>query len=347
MSSASLPNLTAIFNNVLWCFSYIILPICFILGNIGNCFNLLIFCRPSSRSNSCLLYFLSASIVNIFILNFGLVLRILRGIWNIDPAVTFIWFCRCRTYLSSTFFLIYRCSILLACVDRMCASSKSAWMRMKSRPKVAYRLITMNWIICAASFIPTLVFPVIAYGQCIAPPNTTYATYLTISTLLEGLFIPLAMIICGIITFTHLKSMQSQVAPVNTAVHDERRVTSQFITMLFVQVGTDCLCNSLYEFYLIYNLIFPAPQSAQIAAISSFLINMSFNVPYLNYSAGFYLYTLSSPSFRRKFVRLIKRTTWFQRCIPLNNERHNTLSTAMATMPARNTTALEHPTMET
>jgi len=290
------------------------------LGNIGNCLNLIIFSQRSSRSNSCLLYFLSASIIDIFILNFGLVLRILRGIWNIDPALKFLWFCRWRTYLTSTFFLTYRCSILLACIDRMCASSRSAWMRMVSRPRIAHRLIAISWILCAIYFIPTLVFFVIVYGQCLAPPDTIYATYLTISTIVQGLFIPLAMIICGLITLRHLKLRQSHIMPVNIAVQNDRRVKSQYIIMLFLQVVTDCLCNIVYPSYLIYSLVFPALQTAEIAAISSFWINMSFNVPYINYSVGFYLYTLSSPSFRRKFIRLMSRITWFQRGIPLNQE---------------------------
>ncbi|CAF2497772.1 unnamed protein product [Rotaria sp. Silwood2] len=312
MSNTSIADLGIIFNNVQWYFQHIILPICFVLGNIGNCLNLIILSQRSSRSNSCLLYFLSASIVNIFILNFGLVLRILRGIWNIDPSTKFLWFCRWRTYLISTLFLIYRCSILLACIDRMCASSRSACMRTTSRSQVAYRLIAINWILCCVYFIPTLVFPVIIYGQCLAPPGTTYATFLTISTLAQGLFIPLFMILYGLITLGHLKLMQSHVMPMTFNVNNERRVIGQFLIMLFVQVGTDCLCNSFYLFYLIYNLIFSPPQMAPISVISSFLSSMSFNVPYLNYSAAFYLYTLSSPTFRRKVLRLMRQITWFQ-----------------------------------
>ncbi len=90
--------------------------------------------------------------------------------------------------------------------------------------------------------------------------------------------------------------------------------------------------------------MFPAPQTAEIAAISSFWINMSFNVPYINYSAGFYLYTLSSPSFRRKFIRLMSQITWFQLGIPLNQERHNNHAIPMFTMHVGYTKALDHPT---
>lgn len=317
MASTPSSTLTVIFNNVLWSFSNVLLPICFILGNLGNCLNLVVFSQRTSRVNSCLLYFFSASIINILILNFGLVLRILRGIWNIDPAVQFLWFCRWRTHLTSTFFLIYRCSILFACFDRMCASSRSAWLRHISQPKVAHRLIAITWILCVVYFVPSLIFPVILYGQCISPPNTIYSTYITVSTLILAFIIPLLMIICGMITVCHLKKVQSRVTPGNVSVQNERRMTQQFLIMLLVQVAADCICNVAYPTYLIYNLIYPPPQSAQITAISSFLINLAFNVPYVNYSASFYFHTLSSPAFRRKLLRVLLKIPVLQRILPI------------------------------
>ncbi|UJR11201.1 hypothetical protein I4U23_015382 [Adineta vaga] len=343
MSGTFVSSLTTIFNDVNWSFNYIILPICFILGNIGNCLNLLIFARPTSRSNSCLLYFLSASIIDIFILNFGLVLRLVRGLYNIDPALTSLWFCRLRTYLTSTSFLIYRLSILFACVDRMCASSRSAWMRMESRPKVAYYLIVFIWIFSFVYSSPALIYHTIIYGQCLSPPNSTYAIYTTISALIQGISIPLSMIICGLITFCHLKTMQRRILPTNDVIHNERQIIGQYITMLLAQVITDLLCNILYAVYLIYSLIYPAPQSTQITLIGVFMINMSFTLPYLNFSAAFYLHTLSSPTFRRKLFRLLKRMRWFYRQMPADHDSRTNMHTIpMAAMHAKHTTTLHH-----
>ena len=294
MSSTPLPHIITVFNDVLWSFHHIVLPICFILGNIGNCLNLLLFSQRSSRANSCLLYFLSASVINIFILNVGLVLRILRGIWNIDPALKFVWFCRWRTYFISACFLIYRCSILLACIDRACASSRNVRTRMLSQPKVAYLFVAVIWISLYIYFIPNWIFPIIIFGQCLAPPGSTYATYLTVTTLVQAVLIPSIMIISGLVTLRHLKIMNTHVAPLNPATADERKVVRQFFMMLVVQVVADFICNLLYPCYLVASLIYPTLPTLQNGAISSFLVNMSFNIPYLNYSAGFYLHTLSS-----------------------------------------------------
>jgi len=213
MSSTPLSNNVAIFNNILWGFHHVVLPICFILGNIGNSLNLILFSQRSSRTNSCLLYFLSGSVVNSFILNVSLVLRILRGIWNIDPALKFVAFCRWRGYFMNACFSVYRYSILFACIDRACASSRSARMRKFSQPKVAYVSILIIWITVYIYFIPNLIFPVIMFGQCISPPDSIFATYQSIMALFQAALLSLLMIICGIITLRHLKIMNTQVIP--------------------------------------------------------------------------------------------------------------------------------------
>ena len=346
MSNTSLPDMVIIFNNVSWSFNYVILPICFILGNVGNCLNLILFSRRSSRSCSYLLYFLSASTINIFILNFNLVFRILRGIWNVDPSLKFLWFCRWRAYFVPNCFLIYRYSILLACIDRMCASSRSARIRRISQPKVAYRLIAGLWIFITIYFTPSLVFPALISGQCLTPPGSTFANYTTVISLAQGVFIPSAMIICGLITLRHLKLMKAQVAPLNTAAADERRVVKRYLRMLFVQVAADCLGNITLPCYLAVTLIYPAVAKLQNGAISLFVTTTASNVPNLYYSAGFYLYTLSSATFRRKFLRLLRQNTWFQRFLPLHHQGQNIQPIPMIVMRAGNTIAINPVTTQ-
>ena len=291
-------------NTVLWSFQKIILPACFIVGNLGNALNLLIFGQRSSRKNSCLLYFLSASVINIVILNFSLLLRVLRGIWNIDPFPQSVWFCRGRIYVVNSAFAIYRCSIVLACLDRMCASSRRPWLRQISEKRIARRLIMANWIFHLLYFVPTWIFPTIMFGHCASAPNdTAYAMYLTVHTLTQSFFISSMMILCGLITALHLKKMKVRVAPQNFEGPAERQVIGQFLSMLAIQVLSDFLFHILYPYYLIYTLRNPGP----ITIIKSFVLNMSFNLTFLNYTGGFYLYTLSSRSFREKLFNLFRQ----------------------------------------
>ena len=290
-------------NTVLWSFQKIILPACFIVGNLGNALNLLIFGQRSSRQNPCLLYFLSASVINIVILNFALFLRVLRGIWNIDPISPLVWLCQGRTYVVNSAQGIYRCSIVLACLDRMCASSRRPWLRRISDKTIARRLIMANWIFHFLYFFPNWIVPTIMFGECITLSNTAYTTYLTVHSLTQTLFISSMMILCGLITVLHLKQMKARVATQNTERRDERQVVGQFLSMLFIQVLSDLLFHMLYPGYLIYTLVKPGPMTT----IKSFLMNISLNLTFLYYSSGFYLYTLSSRSFREKLFRLFRQ----------------------------------------
>ena len=185
----------------------------------------------------------------------------------------------------------------------MCASSRRPWLRRISERKIAHRLIVANWIFHLLYHIPAWICPTIISGQCMAASNTAYATFLTVHNLTQGLFIPSMMILCGLITAVHLKNMKNRVAPQNSEERDERQVIGQLLSMLFIQVVSDVLFNIPYPTYLVYSLIRPGP----LTMINAFLLNMSFNSTFIYYSIGFYLYTLSSRSFRQKLFKLFRQ----------------------------------------
>ena len=340
MSNVLVSNLTTTLRSIQWYFGRVALPTCFLLGNIGNTFNLIIFSQRSSRKNSCLLYFLFASVIDFFILNLLLVLRLVAVLWNNNPGQTSVWFCGWRTYFLNTLFLIHRSSVLLACIDRMCASSKNARIRQWSQPKIAYRMIAVSCIFWATVFIPNMVVPILAFGQCFTPPYSKFASYITASTLAPGILLPSGMLICGLVTFSHLKLMRSRVGAEAVEGNRERHVANQHVVLVFVQVLMDCLCNLLYPCYLIYTIIFPVPQATEMVSIYSFWQDMAFNLPYVNFSATFYLHTLSSPSFRRKLFQLVRKVGRFQTCCP-HHDTNNTGATLSIMMTSiRDRTAL-------
>ena len=74
------------------------LSILIILGNIGNILTILIFRRTIKKHpKSCTYYFLSASIVNWFLINTSLI-STLYGVDHIDPQHDSIIICKLRWY---------------------------------------------------------------------------------------------------------------------------------------------------------------------------------------------------------------------------------------------------------
>jgi hypothetical protein len=74
------------------------IPILFLtFGTIGNILNIIVFTRPSLRTNPCSLYFISGSIANFLSLYVGLITPFL-GIYNLDPTQKSNSLCKIRFY---------------------------------------------------------------------------------------------------------------------------------------------------------------------------------------------------------------------------------------------------------
>ncbi|UJR23819.1 hypothetical protein I4U23_026795 [Adineta vaga] len=111
-----------------------------ILGNIGNVINIFVFCQKEHRKNSCSLYLLIASFINIFIINYG----IIPTLYSLDypnPELYSITFCKLRLYLLHSALMISRSLVVLACMDRCALSSASQHIRSYCKRKIAVRLI--------------------------------------------------------------------------------------------------------------------------------------------------------------------------------------------------------------
>ena len=128
----------------------------FILGLIGNSFNILIFTRRSLIKNPCTIYLLSASCMNISILIFGLLTRSLMDGFGIDVIGNSLILCRLRylflhpSYTLSSWFLV------LASIDRFCLSSRHARLRKFSHLTMAKRTIIIASFICLLMYIHIL-----------------------------------------------------------------------------------------------------------------------------------------------------------------------------------------------
>lgn len=90
---------------------------CIVLGIIGHLLNLIILTRRSLRSNSCSMYFLAATCLNVFVIFVILLFRILVGTFNIDPTVYNEPLCRILVYIfsvlraSTSYCYLYRSTV--------------------------------------------------------------------------------------------------------------------------------------------------------------------------------------------------------------------------------------------
>jgi len=118
-----------------------LLLIIFILGNIGSIFNVLVLTQRVYLQNSCSRYILASSVINLFVINIGVLFRMLALGFHIDPTTTSLFFCKFRVYITHLTTLLSRFYIVLACADRWAMTSTSVKRRAFSRIKVAKILI--------------------------------------------------------------------------------------------------------------------------------------------------------------------------------------------------------------
>lgn len=292
-----------------------------ILGNLGNLFNIIIFCQLNHRKSSCSLYLLMASIMNIFILNFGII-PTLYSLDHPNPELISIAFCKLRLYLLHSFLMISRSMIVLACIDRFTLSSPTKQLHGFGQPKIAICLImffTCFWPIVASHILVKLT---IKYRRCTAFDNYSFI-YSIYSFIVAGILPPTLMIVFGYLTIRNLRHIHARVRPHIIRLNHIHRKDYDLFVMLICEVCVYFISTLPYPIQTLYltitrNLV-KTDDRLQIEGFITFLA-YSFLI-YINSASTFYIYLCTSNAFRRQCTRLVIRC--WRRTIGSSDERRN------------------------
>jgi len=276
-----------------------------ILGNFGNLFNIIIFCQRSHRKNSCSLYLLVASIMNIFIINFG-VIPTLYSLNHINPETYSISYCKLRLYLLHSTLMISRSMIILACIDRFAVSSASKHIHSFGQPKVAICLIILisfTWPIIASHILVLLTIRsemCNAYGKY----SLIYSIY---SFIVAGFLPPTLMIIFGFLTIHNLRRIHSRVRPNIIRIAHIHSKDYYLSIMLMCEVIIYFISTILYPIQTLYLTITrDTIKSASRIKIESFITFLAYSfLIYINSASTFYIYIGTSHAYRRQCRRFI------------------------------------------
>lgn len=179
----------------------------YIFGTVGNLLLITILTQKTHRRNSCSLYLLAASIVNLILIQCILPISIF-SVNTVDPQnVVLIW-CKIRSYLFNALLMLYRWYKMAACADRAAMCSHHAWIRSFSNVSYTYRTILIITIVWLTIPIHLAVYFEIESGHC-APQAGTYANFFSAySILISGWSPPIVMGIFGFIAYKNLKKVQ-------------------------------------------------------------------------------------------------------------------------------------------
>ncbi|UJR23010.1 hypothetical protein I4U23_026036 [Adineta vaga] len=182
------------------------IPTLIVTGNIGNLFLVFMLVRSLKHNpNSCSLYLLFSSFGNIFVINTALV-STLYGMVQLEPTHSSNVLCKLRWFGGHVLFMLSRCCMVAACIDRWALCSQNVKIRSFCQVHVAP---------------PLFLYYDNSSGRCILTP--LYALAYTIFSFLAISIIPLfLMIIFSVLTSHNLHTIRSRVLPQGNTVQNIR-----------------------------------------------------------------------------------------------------------------------------
>ncbi|CAF0804845.1 unnamed protein product [Adineta ricciae] len=319
-----------------------------VFGTVGNILLICILVQRTHRQNSCSLYLLSATIVNLILIECILPAAVYSGKY-IDPQNISLTWCKIRSYLFNALLMLYRWYKMAACVDRAAMCNHRAWIRSFSQARVACRVIlgiTIVWLIIP---IHLGLFFRIENGHCV-PESGLYAKLFSVySIIISGWSPPIVMAIFGIISYQNLKKVRARIRStnfgeqnmvVNVIAPGKQRIGNrdqQLIILLMCEVLLYISTNLLYSINITYSAITSNDQkTGERLRIESFI--SYFSTPFLiiiNNCAPFYLYLCVSSKFRKDVKNLFRACFCCLRPNSLTAVDHRSKATAaMAINPA-------------
>ncbi|UJR18491.1 hypothetical protein I4U23_005397 [Adineta vaga] len=300
MSSISYSNISVQFG------IYVGLPIV-IFGIIGNLINICLLYSTRSIPSSYLLFL--SSFFNIIALFEALLPRILSLSFNIDSFTTNIIWCKSRFFISFTVTLISLTCICFASIDRYFVTCRNVIWRNRSKLSTAKLFIFIASVVITGINIPILYFTTIIESISINGTITRrcliinsdfllYQNYF-LRPILPGILPALILGITGFLTYRNISSING-----NNHLRDvfQRSLTS----MILLQIILIVVPLAPFATIIIYQLLTVSVMKSSQRLEQETMISNIFNILlYISYASNFYVYLISAPYYRRKFIQFI------------------------------------------
>jgi hypothetical protein len=224
-------------------------------------------------------------------------------------------FCQVQFYLRHSFNQTMRTFFILACADRYASSSNNVRIRAFNRYRIAVRItlcVPGFWLVLA--ILPTMLQS-LQNGKCEGNrgvPAIILSVYITV---MVGVLPLVSITVLALLMLNNLKNIRTRVQPVTSSgppVSSLRRRDRDMMRMLLIEI----MCDISTAAPLTINLIYKAATQAVIKSneqqrIESFINYMTGTfLIYFNKSLSFWIYIVTSRSFRFEFKSLFIK--WYK-----------------------------------
>jgi hypothetical protein len=278
-----------------------------ISGIIGNAFIVIIFSRQ--HRNPCAIYLMSSAIVNsVYIICFALV-QIIPYYYG-NGIMLGLVVCKLRAYILNDLGQIARTMIILACLDRFLRTNERATFQAFSTPKRAKWLILSSivfWLVLNV-YIP--IMETIINEQC-GLPGIYSVIYTFYAIILVSAIPTIILCIFGYLTYRNMRHMHLRVQPIThnriDANNPIRRQDRYLLIIVISEVLLFLIATIPFPLILLEEMIsgyIISSKSAKYSQIEGFILTIAYLLLVANSAIPFYIYLISSKSFRRDFKQL-------------------------------------------
>jgi hypothetical protein len=266
----------------------------FILGFIGNIFNIIIFTRRSLFKNSCTVYLLLGTCMNMNVLFFGLLIRSLMNGFNIDVIGNSLVLCRLRYMILHPSYTLSSWFLVLASIDRFCITSQNVRLRKFSSLSIARRTSVVASCVCLVMYIHVLglfeIEQLKSGPYCYAKVGFYRVFYDFLFSTSFSFLPPILMILIGLASVHNIRLARIRIVITRTTVSQLNKKDNQLILMLLVQLIPTILCtlpNTIQKLYLTFTV--NDIKSPFRSAIENLMSQITRQLLYINASMSFYL----------------------------------------------------------
>ena len=222
-----------------------------------------------------------------------------------DPQLRMLWFCKTRGYLFQICLMLSRWFIAFACIDRCALSSDQQRLRNFASRRVTYRVIAGIVVFWTAVCSHRAIFYEIEGNLCGIVNNFGAAMYHSLYVIVGGGVLPTTiMIVCAMVIRRNLARKQLRRMQIATGEQRRNSLDRQVHSLLFMQI----ICYVIFTMPQLGNLVFNTisitipNRSKNHLAIEKFVAFFAELMLYLFPVTSFYLYTLTSRTFRSELI---------------------------------------------
>ncbi len=310
MSSSASYSIQLLNTSIIYLYRYI-LPVIYVLGNIGNLLTALLFAKKSWRKKVCVFYFNIVLVSNTCFNNSTTLASIFISGFHINLQNSNLFLCKFYLYSAYLFSTLSFTTLILASIDRLLISSQNVDTRLYSSKRLAYFSISINTCVWCIFFIHILIKVSIEevytnYFLCFYDLSSSYYHFVSYFSLVFGCCVCVLMIILSIFAFKNVRRIRAVPQQQRQQIRTMTKKDFQLLRCLYAH-------DIVFIVFSIGSASFTVYQTATRnqtrtplqSAIITFISNLGTFLRLIPYCASFYIFVAVSRSFRNELKRTI------------------------------------------